>query len=84
MIPSKTHEWFQEHGRGHARRFSEIDLHVITGVDMTDLAALADRLNGRIIDGDELRDWQNRINLILMSANSVEDLLGRKETRHET
>jgi len=69
MIPSKTYEWFREHGRGRVRRFDDADCAMITGTDLTDLAALADRLNGRITDGDELRDWQNRINLIVMNAS---------------
>lgn len=40
----------------------------VTGNDLNDLAVLALRMNFRCNDSNELRDWQNRINLILSNA----------------
>jgi len=46
--------------------------HAIEGYEVTELAVLAQRMNAALQDADELRDWQNRLNLL------VEKLISRK------
>jgi hypothetical protein len=53
-----------------ARRFERNDDYVIIGNDLNDLNCLVRRLGqGLEIGGDEMRDWQNR--LVLMIGNAI-------------
>jgi hypothetical protein len=69
MIPAKTHARI---GRGQAEQArsqcNADDMFAISGNDLNDLYALAVRFNGRMEDGEELRDWQNRLNLMIHDA----------------
>jgi hypothetical protein len=72
MVPSKTLEIV---GTGQAAaqiRFKAHESYALDGIDLNDLAILAIRLNSRMVDGDELRDWQNRINLMLSNVATQE------------
>jgi hypothetical protein len=69
MVPAKT---FDKVGTSQIvacnRQHNPSGDYCLTGNDLNDLAILAVRLNSRMEDGDELRDWQNRINLMLANA----------------
>lgn len=75
MVPSKTGEIVGPTQMAAAVRFKAHDYYALTGVDLNDLAILAVRLNSRMVDGDELRDWQNRIALMLSGACTVLEAL---------
>jgi hypothetical protein len=47
------------------------DDYVVQGGDLNDLRVLAQRLETGITDANELRDWQNRINLLVSEAVEV-------------
>ena len=49
------------------------EFFALTGNDLNDLACLAVRLNGTgaRLEGDELRDWENRLWLMLTNAVTV-------------
>ena len=49
-------------------RFESHEEYPVDGIDLNDLSVLAARLESGITDADELRDWQNRINLMLFDA----------------
>jgi hypothetical protein len=69
MIPAKTSEYLGV--SYHYQRFDPDHSFALTGTDLNDLYALAARLNGKMIDGNELRDWQNRISLMVMTATRI-------------
>lgn len=68
MIPAKTYEVVGGTQVAAQITRSAHEEFAVTGTDLNDLAVLGVRLNYRMCDGDELRDWQNRINLILSKA----------------
>ncbi len=67
MIPAKT---LKKIGQLQGReRFSSDHDYILPGSDLADLFALTVRFNSKMDDPDELRDWQNRISLMLMNAS---------------
>jgi hypothetical protein len=76
MIPSKTHEVIGE-GQVIAacRRFDLHQGYALRGIDLIDLDCLVRRLGiGPPIGGDEMRDWQNRLALMVNSASQLDGL----------
>lgn len=68
MAPEKTIELLGGAAIAKASRFDAAADFGIDGCAMNDLAVLAARLEKGMTDANELRDWQNRINLILDRA----------------
>jgi hypothetical protein len=69
MIPAKTIEIIGVGQAVRAIRFKAHDDYVLDGVDLNDLSALSARMGiGPAIGGDEMRDWQNRLALMLSQA----------------
>lgn len=76
MIPAKAYDVITvPSAYARAKRDYPGTYYAITGTDLHDLAALVARFEQRI-EGDELRDWQNRISLMVMNARR---LMGRGE-----
>jgi hypothetical protein len=71
MVPSKTIEKVGGTSMAAVRTHSPDDYYALTGNDLNDLAVLALRMNARLDDANELRDWQNRINLMLSRVERV-------------
>ena len=71
MIPAKTYDKVGGSVIRAAVTRNAHDDYVVTGIDINDLAVLALRMNMKFDDPNELRDWQNRINLIVSSARLV-------------
>jgi hypothetical protein len=70
MIPTKTIDAVgADRIAQHAIRFKAHEDYVLDGIDLNDLAALVLRLEHPITDADELRDWLNRISLMLHGAS---------------
>lgn len=67
MIPNTTHELIKDK---RVRTFDDGD-YALSDTDMRDLAALAVRLESKMVDANELRDWQNRLNLMLSQAQQL-------------
>jgi hypothetical protein len=75
MIPAKTHAVLGEGGVRAAIRFAAHDDFAISGVDLNDLSCLTRRLGlGPAIGGDEMRDWQNRLALMIANASKLDEL----------
>jgi hypothetical protein len=73
MIPTKTHEVIGESGVRAAIRFDAHADYVITGIDLNDLNCLVRRLGiGPAIGGDEMRDWNNRLALMVSETYALE------------
>jgi hypothetical protein len=76
MIPYSTQNHLGPGQTLKAIRFNAHDEFVLTGIDLNDLSALAARMGqGPAIGGDEMRDWQNRLALMIGDAVKVEDQL---------
>jgi hypothetical protein len=74
MIPAKTHAVLGPSLTAAAIRYGAHDDFVITGVDLNDLSALSIRMGvGPAIGGDEMRDWQNRLALIVANAIKLDN-----------
>jgi hypothetical protein len=70
MIPAKTHEVLGPGQVAAAIRFDPHQEYLLTGIDLNDLAALSARMGiGPAIGGDEMRDWQNRLALMIAYAH---------------
>lgn len=69
MIPRRTREALGL-SLHQANRLDPKASYVVEGYALNELAALAMRLNDRM-DGDEQRDWQNRLNLMIDSASKL-------------
>jgi hypothetical protein len=72
MVPTKTIEII---GQGQMKALAErredgSAAFAVYGGDLNDLRALALRLNSAMTDANELRDWQNRLNLLVDNARS--------------
>ena len=71
MIPSKTYDKVGGSTvRGCITREAH-DSFALTGTDLNDLSVLVARMNDRFDDPNELRDWQNRISLMLSNAEKI-------------
>lgn len=44
--------------------------YAIEGFELVELAVLATRMNARLDDAEELRDWQNRLNVLVDKIRS--------------
>jgi hypothetical protein len=72
MIPAKTAEVVGP-GQMRASMTRPVDdFYALTGNDLNELAVLAIRLNNKFHDANELRDWQNRLNLMLAQAQKID------------
>jgi len=71
MVPSKTFDKVSASSMAAARRHEPGDYYALTGNDLNDLAVLALRFEHRFDDANELRDWQNRLSLMLSGAERV-------------
>jgi hypothetical protein len=73
MIPYKTQDILGPGQTVAAIRFKAHDDYRLDGVDLNDLSALSARFGqGQPISGDEARDWQNRLALMLNDAIKLE------------
>lgn len=66
MIPARTREALGSQ-LWQAQRCEPHKHYVVEGYALNELAALAMRICDRM-DGDEMRDWQNRLNGLIDSA----------------
>ena len=71
MIPSKTYDVVGGSTVGACITRPAHDYYALTGSDLNDLAVLAVRMNSKFHDANELRDWQNRLSLMLSKAELV-------------
>jgi hypothetical protein len=67
-IPSNAHKVLGASTVAATKQYVPDEFYVLTGTDLNDLAALAARFNHSFTDPNENRDWQTRINLMLMNA----------------
>jgi hypothetical protein len=68
MVPSKTFEKVGAATVARVTTHSPDYEYAITGNDLNDLAVLVQRFEYRFDDPNELRDWQNRLSLIVGNA----------------
>jgi hypothetical protein len=69
--PAKTIQTIGPTQMQNLQRFDSVDYYALTGTDLNDLAVLAERMNFRWDDANEMRDWQNRLNLMIMNTVKV-------------
>ena len=67
VVPAKTVEKVGPANMKAVRTFDPVRDYALSGNDLNDLAVLVQRLNWRL-EGDELRDWQNRVSLMVSNA----------------
>ena len=67
-VPSATIDKLGVAGVAKVLRFKAHDAYAVIGIDLNDLCALAARMEYAMTDANELRDWQNRLNLIITEA----------------
>lgn len=70
-VPAKTFIKVSGASMASVRRRDPNDYYALTGNDLNDLAVLVLRFEHRFEDANELRDWQNRLSLMLSSAVSM-------------
>jgi hypothetical protein len=71
LVPSKTIEKVGRTQMAALRRRNPDAFFALTGNDLNDLAVLANRMNYSFDDANEMRDWQNRINLMLSAVSEL-------------
>ncbi len=72
MIPGKTLDLLGAQAVATARaKFDNDADYALLGKDLNDLRVLALRLEARMVDANELRDWQNRIDQMLSRAERI-------------
>jgi hypothetical protein len=71
VVPSKTFDKVSGPSMAAVRTRSADDYYAMSGNDLNDLAVLALRFEHRFEDANELRDWQNRLSLMLSRAERV-------------
>jgi len=71
MVPSKTFDKVSASSMAAVRRHNPDEYYALTGNDLNDLAVLALRFEHRFEDANELRDWQNRLSLMLSRVERV-------------
>ena len=71
MVPGKTFAKVSGPSMAAVRTRNPDDYYALTGNDLNDLAVLALRFEHRFEDAEELRDWQNRLSLMLSGAERV-------------
>ncbi len=67
-VPTKTIDAIGVDKTASLLRFPAHEDYRVDGIDLNDLCVLAHRLSDAITDPEELRDWQNRINLMIHEA----------------
>ncbi len=70
-VPTKTIDHIGVDKTASLLRFKSHEDYRVDGIDLNDLSVLAHRLNSAITDPNELRDWQNRINLLVSEATHL-------------
>jgi hypothetical protein len=73
VIPSQTHKIIGPGQTLAASIWASDKAVVITGSELADLKCLVTRLGvGGPMTGDEMRDWRNRLNLILTTSAVIQ------------